>query len=313
MAGDSRKVVVVALAANLVIAAAKFVAAGVTGSPALLAEAFHSLADSGNEVLLRVAQVRGDKPADRDHPFGHGREAYFWGLIAAVAVFVGGGLLSVREGVAELLHPTPATSFAAGYAVLVVALLLDGLSLRQAYRQLEEEASDLGRGFGRHLTLTSDPVTRAVFMEDTAAITGSAVALVGLALRQATGSAVPDAVAAVVIGLLLGVVAIVLTRRNRDFLVGQQAPEEVRASVQETISAQPGIVAVNELLVTFTGPRRLWVVSRVDVDDGLRGDEVERLVRDTEATLRSSSPYIVRADIVTVGRVSQGAATSEST
>src|SRR5436305_1357845 len=144
MAGDSKKVVVVALAANLAIAAAKFVAAALTGSPALLAEAFHSLADSGNEVLLRVAQVRGDKPADRDHPFGHGREAYFWGLIAAVAVFVGGGLLSVREGVAELLHPTEATSFAAGYVVLVVALLLDGISLRQAYRQLETEASDLG-------------------------------------------------------------------------------------------------------------------------------------------------------------------------
>ena len=313
MAGDSRKVVIVALAANVAIAAAKFVAAALTGSPALLAEAFHSLADSGNEVLLRVAQVRGDKPADRDHPFGHGREAYFWGLIAAVAVFVGGGLLSVREGVAELLHPTAATSFAAGYVVLVVALLLDGISLRQAYRQLETEASDLGRRFGRHLTLTSDPVTRAVFMEDTAAITGSAVALVGLALRQATGSAVPDAVAAVVIGLLLGVVAILLTRRNRDFLVGEQAPEEVRASVWRTIAGQPGIVAVNELLVTFTGPRRLWVVSRVDVDDGLRGDEVERLVRDTEAALRASSPYIFRADIVTVGRVSQGAASREST
>jgi cation diffusion facilitator family transporter len=294
------------------IAAAKFVAAALTGSPALLAEAFHSLADSGNEVLLRVAQVRGDKPGDRDHPFGHGREAYFWGLIAAVAVFVGGGLLSVREGVAELLHPTAATSFAAGYVVLVVALLLDGISLRQAYRQLETEASDLGRAFGRHLTLTSDPVTRAVFMEDTAAITGSVVALVGLALRQATGSAVPDAVAAVVIGLLLGVVAILLTRRNRDFLVGEQAPAEVRASVRGTIAGQPGIVAVNELLVTFTGPRRLWVVSRVDVDDGLRGDEVERLVRDTEAALRASSPYIFRADIVTVGRVSQGAARSES-
>jgi cation diffusion facilitator family transporter len=313
VAGDSKKVVVVALAANLAIAAAKFVAAAVTGSPALLAEAFHSLADSGNEVLLRVAQVRGDRPADADHPFGYGREAYFWSLIAAVAVFVGGALLSVRQGVAELLHSTESSSFAVGYGVLVVALVLDGISLRQAYRQLETEASDLGRQFGRHLTLTSDPVTRAVFMEDTAAITGSGVALVGLALRQATGSAVPDALAAVVIGLLLGVVAIMLTRRNRDFLVGEQAPEEVRTSVHRTIAGQPGIVAVNELLVTFMGPRRLWVVSRVDVDDGLHGDDVERLVRDTEAVLRASSPYIVRADIVTVGRTSQPTATREST
>jgi cation diffusion facilitator family transporter len=308
MEDGSKKVVVVALAANLAIAAAKFVAAAVTGSPALLAEAFHSLADSGNEVLLRVAQVRAARPADAAHPFGHGREAYFWGLIAAVAVFVGGGLLSVRQGIAELINPTEVTSFVAGYVVLAVALVLDGLSLRQAYRQLHAEASDLGRKFGRHFVLTSDPVTRAVFLEDTAAVTGAAVALVGLALRQATGSEVPDAIAAVVIGLLLGLVAMQLTRRNRDFLVGEQAPGELKARIDGIIRSRPGVVAVNELLVTFVGPRRLWVVCRVDVDDGLRGDEVEGLVRDTERALRDSSPAIVRADIVTVGRVTQAAA-----
>ena len=301
----------VALAANLAIAACKFVAAGVTGSPALLAEAFHSLADSGNEVLLRVAQVRGDKPPDDDHPFGHGREAYFWGLIAAVAVFVGGGLLSVRQGIAELLHESPVSSFEAGYAVLAVALLLDGLSLRQAYSQLKSEAGDLGRPFSTHFALTSDPVTRAVFLEDLAAVTGSSVALAGLALRQATGSPIPDAAAAIVIGLLLGVVAVELTRRNRDFLVGEQASEEIKGRVRGTIAAQPGIVAVSELLVTFVGPRRIWVVSRVDVDDGLRGDEVERLVRDTEQALRAQSNVIVRADIVTVGRVAAPATATE--
>lgn len=302
MADGSRRVVVVALAANLAIAAAKFVAAAVTGSPALLAEAFHSVADSGNELLLGVAEVRGERPPDERHPFGHGREAYFWSLIAAVAVFVGGSLLSIREGVAELLHPVEVSSFVAGYVVLAVAVTLDGLSFRQAYRQLRREAAGLDRDFGTHFLLTSDPVTRAVFLEDAAAMSGGAVAAAGLALRQATGSHMPDAVAAIVIGLILAYVAVQLTRRNRDFLVGEQAPDQIKARVRETILAQPGVVALTELVVTFVGPRRLWVVGRVDIDDTLTGSDVELLVRTTEQVLQESSETIIRADIVTVGR-----------
>lgn len=302
MAEGSRRVVVVALAANVAIAAAKFVAAVVTGSPALLAEAFHSVADSGNELLLGVAEVRGDRPPDERHPFGHGREAYFWSLIAAVAVFVGGSLLSIREGIQELLHPAAVSSFVAGYVVLAVAVTMDGLSFRQAYRQLRREAAELDRDFGTHFLLTSDPVTRAVFLEDAAAMSGGAVAAAGLALRQATGSHAPDAVAAIVIGLILAYVAVQLTRRNRDFLVGEQAPDQIKARVRETILAQPGVVALTELVVTFVGPRRLWVVGRVDIEDTLTGRDVELLVRTTEHVLQESSETIVRADIVTVGR-----------
>lgn len=298
-----RRVIVVALAANLAIAAAKFAAAAITGSSGLLSEAFHSVADSANEGLLGVAQIRGERPPDRDHPFGHGREAYFWALIAAVAVFVGGALLAVREGVSELLHETPVSSYVAGYVVLAVAFALDGTSLRQAYAQLRREAVELGRDFGTHFVQTSDPVTRAVFVEDLAALTGSTVAAIGLALRQVTHSALPDGIAAVVIGLILAVVAVQLAGRNRDFLVGEQAPERLKTAVAETIRNQPGVVWVNELLVTFVGPRRVWVVARVDVDDALHGDDVEALVRDTEQALLTESAVIVRADIVTVGRV----------
>lgn len=301
-----RRVIVVALAANLAIAAAKFVAAAMTGSSGLLSEAFHSVADSANEGLLGVAQIRGERPPDQDHPFGHGREAYFWALIAAVAVFVGGALLAVREGVNELLHETPVSSYVAGYVVLAVAFALDGTSMRQAYAQLRREAAELGRDFGTHFGQTSDPVTRAVFVEDLAAVAGSTVAAVGLALRELTHSAVPDGVAAVVIGLILAVVAVQLAGRNRDFLVGEQAPEQLRTTIAETIRDRPGVVAVNELLVTFVGPRRVWVVARVDVDDALHGDDVEALVRDTEQALIEQSAVIVRADIVTVGRVPTG-------
>jgi cation diffusion facilitator family transporter len=302
----STRVIAVALAANLAIAAAKFVAAVVTGSSALVAEAFHSVADSGNEILLGVARVRGERTPDQRHPFGSGREAYFWALIAAVAVFVGGGLLSVRQGADELLHATKVSSFLAGYVVLAVAFTLDGISFLQAFKQLRAEARELGRDVGTHFELTSDPVTRAVFLEDAAALTGTTVAFVGLVLRQATHSHVPDALAAVAIGGILGFVAIQLAGRNRDFLVGEQAPDVLRDQVRRTILDQPGVVGVNELLVTFVGPRRVWVVSRVDVDDALRGDDVERLVRNTEGALLRVSPTIVRADIVTVGRVAAG-------
>jgi cation diffusion facilitator family transporter len=300
-----RRVIAVALAANVAIAAAKFAAAAVTGSSGLLSEAFHSVADSANEALLGVAQVRGERPPDGDHPFGHGREAYFWALIAAVAVFVGGALLALQQGVKELLHETPVSSFVAGYVVLAVAFALDGTSLRQAYKQLKSEAAELGRDFGTHLEQTSDPVTRAVFLEDSAALAGSTVAAAGLALRQWTHSAVPDAAAAIVIAFILGYVASQLAGRNRDFLVGEQAPDRFKGSVSDVIRGQAGVVAVNELLVTFVGPRRAWVVARIDVDDALRGDEVEALVRDTEKALRDLSPVILRADIVTVGRVPQ--------
>jgi cation diffusion facilitator family transporter len=302
----TRRVIIVALAANLAIAVAKFVAAAVTGSSGLLSEAFHSVADSANEALLGVAQVRGQRPPDRGHPFGHGREAYFWALIAAVAVFVGGALLALQEGVKELLHPTPVSSFLAGYVVLVVAFALDGTSLRQAYKQLHAEAAELGRPFGTHLVMTSDPVTRAVFFEDLAALAGSTVAAVGLALRQVTHSAVPDAVAAIVIALILAFVAAQLAGRNRDFLVGEQAPDQLKERMGEVILARPGVVAVNELLATFVGPRQAWVVARIDVDDSLHGDDVEALVRDTEKALLDLSEVIVRADIATVGRVRPG-------
>ena len=298
---ESARTVVLALGANLGIALAKAVAALVTRSSALLAEATHAFADSGNEVLLLVAQRRGGRAADARHPLGYGREAYFWALIASVGVFVAGAFFSIREGVEELLHPTEAARFVVAYVVLGVALVLEGLSLLRAYRQLHSEAIALDRDFVEQLMLTSDPTTRAVFGEDAAAVAGNVVALIGVALHQATGSALPDGVAAVVIGVILAVVGFELARRNRDFLIGEQAPAGVRERIRARIEATRGVVTVQELLATFVGPRRLWVLARIDVDDDLAGGEVERLARRLEAAVVDESPYIIRADVVAVG------------
>ena len=300
-AGESATTVVVALAANLGIALAKLAAAIISGSSAMLAESFHAMADTGNEVLLLIAQKQSQIPADEDHPLGHGRAAYFWALIAALGVFVTGALLSIREGVLELLRPEPTTSFTVTYVVLAISLLLEGTSLLRAYRQLRDEAAELERAFTEHVRLSSDPIARAVFAEDAAAVAGNVIAGTGIALEQLTGSTIPDAVAAVLIGLILGYVALELARSNGDFLIGRRAPPEIEANVRKTILRQRGVTAITELVVTFLGPRQLRVLARVDIDDGLTGAQVKSVIRRIEDSLCGSSPFIERVDVVPAG------------
>jgi cation diffusion facilitator family transporter len=300
--GESLRTVVVALAANLGIAAAKIVAALLTRSSAMLAEAFHAGADAGNQVLLLVADRRAGRPPDEDHPMGHGREAYFWALLASLGVFLAGALLSLRQGVHQLIHPQAVSSWSAAYLVLGLSLCLDGVSLVRAFRQIKHEATTLDRDFLEHLDLSSDPIARAVFAEDAVAMVGNVVAFVGILLHQLTGSAVPDAVAALVIGVSLGIVALDLARRNRKFLVGQEASPEIRQRLAQLISAQPGITAVGQLLVTFLGPRRLWVLARIELDGALTGAAVAELLRATERVVQAQSTAIARIDLVPRGR-----------
>jgi len=293
----------VALLANLGVAGAKLAAAVATSSTALSAEAAHAFADTGNQVLLWIAQHRSRRPADDRHPSGYGRDAYFWALIASIGVFAAGAGFSLRDGLVRLFGGgSEASSFTVGYCILAVAAALDSVSLRQAVRALRTEARLFRRTVFDHLALTSDPTVRAVFAEDVAAIAGDAIAGLGLLLHQLTGSALPDAVAAIVIGLLVAGVGIQLTRRNRDFILGEQANASIRARMEASIAAHAGVCAVRELLVTIIGPRRLWVVARVDVDDGLDGAEVEALTRAVEADTRAAwSPYVARVDVVPVG------------
>jgi cation diffusion facilitator family transporter len=306
LAGENVMTVVVALAANAGIAVAKLAAAILSGSSAMLAESFHAMADTGNEVVLLVAQKQSELPADENHPLGHGRAAYFWALIAALGVFVTGALLSIRQGVHELLHPGESTSFLVAYVVLAISLVLESVSLHRAYRQIRKEATDLERGFTEQVRLGSDPIARAVFAEDAAAVAGNVIAGVGIALRELTGSGVPDAVAAVLIGLILGYVALELARSNADFLIGRRAPPKIEADVRRVILGHRGVTAINELVVTFLGPRQVRVLARVDIDDGLGGAEVKELNAEIENALCRSSPFIVRVDVVPDGRPPQG-------
>jgi len=183
--------VVIAFAVNLLIAAAKSVAAVLTGSSSMLAEATHSWADAGNEVFLLIADRRSKIPADESHPLGHGREAYVWSMFAALGLFAAGAGVSVTHGVTQLLHPTPAEDFVVGYVVLAISFVLEGISFRQSVRQAKKEAARFHRDLLQHVLATSDPTLRAVFAEDSAALAGLVLAAAGLAPLRSPGHRYP--------------------------------------------------------------------------------------------------------------------------
>jgi cation diffusion facilitator family transporter len=293
-ASESLTTVLVAFGANVVIAVAKSAAAIATGSASLVAEAAHSWADSGNEVFLLIANRRGGRPPDRAHPFGHGREAYVWSLFAAIGLFVAGAAVSVTRGVQELIHPEPAERFLIGYIVLAVSFVLEGISFLQSVRQARSEAEPLQRDVIEHVMVTSDPTLRAVFAEDSAALTGLVIAAAGLAAHQLTGSSVPDAAGSILVGVLLGSVAVVLINRNRRFLVGEEADPRVRSAAIRALLAQPEVARVTYLRLEVVGPRMVFVVGDVD----LAGDDTESHVavqlRALEAKI-SASPAVAAA------------------
>jgi cation diffusion facilitator family transporter len=291
---DSAFTVAVAFVANLAIAVAKSVAAALTGSASMTAEAAHSWADAGNEVFLVVANRRSRRPPEPAHPHGFGREAYVWSLLAALGLFVAGAAVSVTHGVQELFHPEPAGDFLVGYIVLAVSFVLEGSSFLQSLRQARPEARAMQRDLLEHVLATSDPTLRAVFAEDAAALAGLVIAGAGLGLHQVTGSSVPDAVGSILVGLLLGVVAIILINRNRRFLIGQEADPRVRAAAIRALLDLPEVARVTYLRLEIIGPKMISVVGDVD----LSGNDVEShlavRLRALEARI-SASPVVVGA------------------
>jgi cation diffusion facilitator family transporter len=292
---ESTFTVFVAFAANLAVAVAKTLAAAVSGSASMTAEAAHSWADTGNQGFLIIANRRSSRPPDAARPLGYGREAYVWSLLAAVGLFVVGGSLSVWRGVTELLHgEATAENYLVAYIVLGVAFVLESSSLFQAFRQLRGEAASLDKDLLAHVLDTSDPTTRAVFAEDTAALIGIVVALLGIGLHQITGQAAWDAIGSIVVGVLLGVVAVVLIDRNRRFLVGEPASPQLRAAAVAHIEQLPEVASVRFIRLVFVGPKQLFLVASVD----LVGDAVETQIAKTLRQLENQlqeEPYIVDA------------------
>ena len=295
MASESRGTVLLAFSTNLVIAIAKTAAGVVTLSSAMLAEAAHSWADTLNQIFLLTSIRRADKPADSVHPFGYGKERFFWTLLAAVGIFVTGAGFSIFQGVHSLLNherePT-AAEFYLTYAVLGFALVLEGSSLIRALRQVRDEARAMGRGFLNHLRRSNDPTVKAVASEDSAAVVGIALAAIGIGLHQATGSGVYDAVASITIGVVLAWVAYALGRDTKDLLIGEAADPELRLDIQHTVAAHPEVEAVLEMLTMQLSPDEVLVAMKVDFADNLESGRIEQVSTEIDNELKAAYPSV---------------------
>ncbi|MEV7039912.1 cation diffusion facilitator family transporter [Amycolatopsis sp. NPDC051061] len=275
--GESTLTVLLAGGVNLAIAIMKLIAGIITGSGAMLSEAAHSVADTFTEVLLLTALKRSDRPADRVHPFGYGKERYFWSLLAAVSIFASGSMFALYEGVSTLFgHGEAQSTSILSYIVLAVAFLLEGTSWVQAVRQTVRESKAENRSFRTYLRLIDDPAPKTVLFEDSAALIGLLVAFAGIGLHQLTGSEVWDGVASIVIGVLLACVAYLLGRTNRGLLIGRQANPEIVRGVRDHLSAAPEIEAVVDLQTMLMGTDQVLVCTRVDFDDSLSAGDLER-------------------------------------
>jgi cation diffusion facilitator family transporter len=291
---ESLASVLVALAANTAVAVAKGIAAALTGSPALLAETLHTVADAGNEVFLYVAIRRSGRPADASHPFGYGPERYFWALLAAIGIFVVGGAVSIWDGIRALLHPPELDAFWVGVVVLVVALVLDGISRVVAVGQLRKQAARREVTLRELLRESPDPTVVTVYFEDTVDVLGALLALAALVLHRVSGSAVPDGLASVVIGGLLCYLALRLTRRNRQLLTNQAVPERYAQRMRERLESEPAIDAVGRLEAVYLGPGEVLVAADVRMADGLAGAEVSAALARVRADAAREVPAIAR-------------------
>jgi cation diffusion facilitator family transporter len=291
MKAESNRVLVLALGANLGIAVAKFVAAAITGSSAMLTEGVHSLVDSTNQLLLMYGQKRAKKPPDARHPAGYGREIYFWSFVVALLVFALGAGVSVYEGVQHYLHPEPAVSPYIGYGVLVIAFVLEGASTVEAFKEFNRARGQ--QTWWEALVSTKDASTVIVLLENGAAMAGLLIAAAGLGLSQLTGNPRIDGAASILIGLLLGCVAIFLAREAKGLLIGEAANPAMVAAIRRAVSRK-GVMGVGEIMTIHNAPDQIVAAVNVDFDNRLTAADVERIIDEIEREVRADYPAIMR-------------------
>jgi len=289
--GSTRRTVLIAGAANVIVAVAKLAAGLLTGSSAMLAEAAHSVADTMNQAFLLTSLRRGNRPADDRHPFGYGQERYFWSLLAAFGIFIAGAGFSVFEGLLTLRHGG-GHSFTVAYVVLAVSLAAEGTSLVRAYRQVSGEARSSDTQLIEHVRGSRDTTVKATLFEDSTAVAGLVLAAGGLVLQQVTGSPVWDGGASIAIGVLLVVVAVRLGLDSRDLLIGESADPRVLQMIRDEICNTPGIDDVLDLLTMHLGPDQLIVAARVALDDEISADRAEDLADEIDRRLAEKLPVV---------------------
>jgi cation diffusion facilitator family transporter len=298
----STRTLVIALLANLGIALSKFVAAAITGSSAMLTEGVHSVVDSTNQLLLMWGRRASRKPPDKLHPFGYGRELYFWSFIVAVLVFSLGAGVSIYEGIIHIADPEEAVSPLVAYIVLLVAFLLEGWSTLEAFGDFKKAKGNLG--WFQAVRQSKDPPSFIVLLENGAAMAGIVAAAIGLALSQLTDDPFYDGAASIVIGVILGVTAMLLAFESKGLLIGEAADPALVDELRSLACGCRGVVGVGDILTIHSAPDAITAMLNVDFDDKISAGEVESIVRYIEDQAGERWPYVRRLFV----RPMQGAA-----
>lgn len=288
--GGSKTVIYAALAGNLLIAATKFVAAWFTGSSAMLSEGVHSLVDTGNGGLLLYGMHRAARPADRAHPFGHGREIYFWSFVVALLVFALGAGVSFYEGVIHIMDPEEISNPTINFVVLGLSIVFEGSSWYVALREFRRTKGDLG--YFEAVRISKDPSVFTVLFEDSAALLGLVIALAGVTGAHLLRMPELDGLASIGISLVLAGTAIFLARETKGLLMGEPASPEIQARVLEIVQADPAVYKANGVLTVHLGPHQIVIGLSADFEDTLTTPEIEACVERIEASLREAVPEI---------------------
>jgi cation diffusion facilitator family transporter len=288
----STRTLVIALLANLGIAVSKFFAAAITGSSAMLTEGVHSVVDCTNQLLLMWGRHASRRPADAKHPFGYGRELYFWSFIVAVLVFALGAGVSIYEGIIHIMNPEPAVSPVVAYIVLLIAFLLEGWSTLEAFKEFRHSKGQLG--WLEAIRNSKDPPAFIVLLENGAAMAGIIAAAIGLALSQLMGDPFYDGAASIVIGVILAVTACLLAYESKALLIGEAADPEIVSALHRLVEAKQEVTAVGEVLTVHSAPDQITAMLSVDFEDHITARQVEAVICAIENEVAAQYPIVRR-------------------
>jgi cation diffusion facilitator family transporter len=286
----SKKVIFAALAGNALISVTKLFAASVTGSSAMLSEGIHSIVDTGNQGLLLLGIKKAARPADDEHPFGYGKEIYFWSFVVAILIFAVGSGVSLYEGVHHIQHPEPIKNVSLTYIVLALSLLFEGAAWFFAFKEFNRSKGRLG--YLKAVRQSKDPSTFVVLFEDSAAMAGILVAFLGIWLGQVTGWLWLDGAASVVIGLILGLTAWLLAVETKDLLIGESAVPEMIAGVRGLAGEVTEVEHVNEVLTLHMGPEYILVNLSLDFRDSCTAEQVEDAIARLDGRIKLNWPLV---------------------
>lgn len=285
-----------ALFANGIITILKFIAAVITGSSGMMAEALHSFADTTNQVFLLLGLRFYKRPASEKHPFGYGKERFFWSFIAAIFIFGVGATYAIYEGVVKLSHPHPPENLKWAYWVLGISFVLEAGSICLAIYQEVKEAHHEGLTFFAYLRESKDPTAKTVIFEDSAALLGIVIAGVGIYLTDHHSGpgdgAYWDGLASIVIGLVLAVVAFVLARSSRGLLLGEAANSKTVSAIKQAIESHPNVIKVVELLTMHLAPKQILINAHVNLRDELVTSDIVQTIEEVEDLIKRAEPKV---------------------